>query len=38
MISMAKNAISAPVIESKRQFALGDHGIRLGADGGLLFI
>ena len=36
--SIVRNTVASPVIEAKRQFVLGGHAIRIGADGGLLFV
>ena len=38
MTSIVRNTVASPVIEAKRQFVLGGHAIRIGADGGLLFV
>lgn len=38
MASMTKNTVAAPVVEAKRQFVLGGYVIRLGTDGGLIFL
>lgn len=38
MASMVRNTVSAPVVEARRQFVLGEYAIRIGADGGILFV
>lgn len=37
MASMEQNTISAPVIDAQRMFTIGDHAIRMGASGHLIF-
>lgn len=37
MASMEQNTISAPVINAQRMFTIGDHAIRMGASGHLIF-
>lgn len=37
MASMEQNIISAPVINAQRMFTIGDHVIRMGASGHLIF-
>lgn len=38
MAAMVQNTVSAPVVEARRQFVLGEYAIRIGADGGILFV
>jgi len=38
MTSMVHNAVSAPVIQARRQFALGGFSLRLGANGHLILV
>lgn len=38
MTSMEKNTVTAPVMEAKRQFQVGNFVIRTGANGGLLIL
>ena len=38
MTSIVQNTVAAPVIEAKRKFVLGGYEIRVGADGGILFV
>lgn len=37
MASMERNTVSAPVINAQRMFTIGEHSIRLGASGHLIF-
>lgn len=37
MASMKQNTMTAPVIEAQRMFTIGEHSIRLGASGHLIF-
>ena len=37
MTSMVKNTVSSPVIEARRQFKIGNHIIRKGSSGELIF-
>lgn len=37
MASMEQNTISAPIINAQRMFTIGEHAIRLGASGHLIF-
>ena len=36
MTSMVRNAVSAPVVNARRMFSIGDHSIYLGAAGHLI--
>ena len=37
MTSIVRNTVSAPVVEARRMFTLGNYSIRLGSGGGIIF-